>query len=176
MKKSVVENINLPPSLLSRFDLIYLMLDRAVESYDTKLAHHILDIYSNKRSEELHQGIFSKSFLTNYITFAKLYIHPYITESAATKLSEAYVNMRSLGMSKKTISATPRQLESLIRLSEAIAKMRLSQTVEESDVEEAINLMRVATQQSATDPTTGCIDMDVLATGRSTAFRTRISK
>ena len=49
-KKSVVENINLPPSLLSRFDLIYIILDRAVESYDMKLAHHILDIYSNKKS------------------------------------------------------------------------------------------------------------------------------
>ena len=79
-------------------------------------------------------------------------------------------------MSRKTISATPRQLESLIRLSEAIAKMRLSQTVEEADVNEAINLMKVATQQSATDPTTGCIDMDVLVTGRSSTFRAKISK
>lgn len=84
--------------------------------------------------------------------------------------------MRSMGMSKKTISATPRQLQSLIRLSEAIAKMRLSQIVEDSDVDEAINLMRVATQQSAIDPTTGCIDMDALTTGRSSAFRTRIGK
>ena len=83
--------------------------------------------------------------------------------------------MRSLGMSKKIISATPRQLESLIRLSEAIAKMRLSQVVEEADVEEAITLVKIATQQSATDPTTGCIDMDVLVTGRTTAFRTKIS-
>lgn len=52
--------------------------------------------------------------------------------------------------------------------------MRLSQTVEDSDVDEAINLMRVATQQSAIDPTTGCIDMDALTTGRSNAFRVRI--
>ena len=175
MKKSVVENINLPPSLLSRFDLIYLMLDKAVESYDTKLAHHILDMYSNKRNEEVHQGVFSKTFLTDYITYAKIYVHPYITESAAALLSNAYVQMRSMGSSKKTISATPRQLESLIRLSEALAKMRLSDTVEDSDVNEAINLMKVATQQSAIDPNTGCIDMDVINTGRSAAFRNRIS-
>ena len=110
MKRSVVENINLPPGLLSRFDLIYLMLDRSIESYDTKLAHHILDIYSNKPTEDINQGIFTKNFLTNYITFAKLYVHPFITESAANMLSSAYVTMRSAGISKKTISATPRQL------------------------------------------------------------------
>ncbi len=51
VKKSVVENINLNPSLLSRFDLIYIVLDRPNESYDKKLASHILDIYSNKPSK-----------------------------------------------------------------------------------------------------------------------------
>ena len=78
-KKSVVENINLSPSLLSRFDLIYIILDRAVESYDMKLAHHILDMYSNKKTQDVHQGVFPKTFLTNYITFAKLYIHPHLS-------------------------------------------------------------------------------------------------
>ena len=55
--------------------------------------------------------------------------------------------MRKLGGNKKTITATPRQLESLVRLSEALAKMRLSQRVERSDVIEATRLMRVALQQ-----------------------------
>ncbi len=71
----------------------------------------------------------------------------------------------------RTISATPRQLESLIRLSEAIAKMRLSMVVERKDVEEAVRLMKVATQAAATDPRTGRIDMDMITTGRSTANR-----
>lgn len=151
------------------------MLDRAIESYDIKLAHHILSLYSGRNSEDIHQGYFTREFLTNYITFAKLYINPKLTEAASDKLSQAYVKMRSVGMSRKVISATPRQLESLIRISESIAKMRLSKLVEESDVNEAIALMRIATQQSATDPTTGCIDMDVLVTGRTAAFRSRIS-
>lgn len=84
--------------------------------------------------------------------------------------------MRQLGNSKKIITATPRQLESLIRLSEAFAKMRLSSEVNVSDVEEAINLIKVATQQAATDPSTGLIDMDILTTGRTAAVKMRITK
>jgi DNA replication licensing factor MCM4 len=84
--------------------------------------------------------------------------------------------MRQLGNNKKMITATPRQLESLIRLSEAFAKMRLSNEVIVADVEEAINLIKVATQQAATDPSTGLIDMDILTTGRTTANKLRISK
>jgi DNA replication licensing factor MCM4 len=83
--------------------------------------------------------------------------------------------MRNLNNDKKTITATPRQLESLIRISESIAKMRLSPTVEISDVESAIGLMKVAIKQSATDPRTGLIDMDVIVTGRTTAMRTKVS-
>jgi DNA replication licensing factor MCM4 len=73
--------------------------------------------------------------------------------------------MRSLGNNKKTITATPRQLESLIRISEALAKMRLSEWVEKRDVEEASRLIKAAMQQSATDPTTGEINMDIITTG-----------
>lgn len=68
-------------------------------------------------------------------------------------------------MNKKTITATPRQLESLIRLAEAHTKMRLGEVVLETDVEEAIRLMKVATHATATDPLTGEIDMDAINTG-----------
>eukprot|EP01083_Nonionella_stella_P257437 881208_1 len=75
------------------------------------------------------------------------------------------------GNGSRTISATPRQLESLIRLSEGLAKMRYSRVVERTDVKEAVRLMKVATQAAATDPRTGRIDMDMITTGRSTANR-----
>jgi|JI10StandDraft_1071094.scaffolds.fasta_scaffold558614_1 DNA replication licensing factor MCM4 len=97
-----------------------------------------------------------------------------------------YVAMRRLGGNKKTITATPRQLESLVRLSEALAKMRLASVVERSDVIEAARLVRVALQQvpflmfafvllfdlvcrkkAAIDPVTGTLDMDLITTGRS---------
>jgi DNA replication licensing factor MCM4 len=76
-------------------------------------------------------------------------------------------------MSRKSISATPRQLESLIRLSEALAKMRLSQLVEEIDVREAIELMLQATLKTATDPDTGIVNFDIITTGRSAAIKQR---
>ena len=71
----------------------------------------------------------------------------------------------------QVITATPRQLDGLIRLAEAIAKMRLSEFVERADVNEAIRLMKCATQSAATDPRTGCIDMDAIMTGRTAAMR-----
>ena len=81
---------------------------------------------------------------------------------------QEYIKMRSLGNFRRTITATPRQLESMIRIAEAVAKMRLSDTVEKRDVEEAVRLIKTAMQQSATDPTTGEIDMDIITTGMST--------
>ena len=77
---------------------------------------------------------------------------------------------------KNTISATPRQLESLIRLSEARARLRFSPFVEKEDIEEAVNLIKVATQQAATDPVTGVIDMDMLQTGITSSSRARLSQ
>lgn len=84
--------------------------------------------------------------------------------------------MRKLGNNKKVITATTRQLESLIRISEAFAKMRLSNIVEEKDVDEAIALVKFATQQAATDPTTGLIDMDMIVTGKTASTKRKINK
>lgn len=83
--------------------------------------------------------------------------------------------MRNIGSQFKTITATPRLIESLIRLSEAHAKARLSHFVERIDVDEAVRLTKVATQQAATDPTTGKIDMDIIASGVSSSRRDAIT-
>jgi DNA replication licensing factor MCM4 len=72
--------------------------------------------------------------LAKYISYARTYVHPILSEEAGARLSKAYMEMRQLGINKKIITATPRQLESLIRLSEAFAKMRLSNEVIINDV------------------------------------------
>ena len=231
---SVIQNIRLPPSLLSRFDLIYLMLDKHNEIDDRRLANHIVSLYgyeendeeekdedndeeekekekekkskkkSKKRSkkkddeenvnmstsnanddinnnkmdiEEVNQPekiSVKKEVLTAYISEARK-LNPKISDNVVNELINHYLKMRENG-GKNTISATPRQLESLIRLSEARARLRFSQYVEKEDVEEAVNLIKVATQQAATDPVTGVIDMDLLQTGITSSSRARLSQ
>ena len=114
-------------------------------------------------------------FLTAYITYAKTQIHPVLTEGAATALTNAYVSMRRLGddirAAERRITATTRQLESMIRLAEAHARMRLSHEVTAGDVDEAVRLIRSAIKQAATDSRTGLIDMGLLTEGTSASER-----
>ena len=89
----------------------------------------------------------------------------------------AYVEMRKLGedvrAAERRITATTRQLESMIRLAEAHAKMRLAATVTAADVAEAVRLIRAAIKQAATDARTGLIDMGLLTEGTSASERRR---
>jgi DNA replication licensing factor MCM4 len=115
--------------------------------------------------------------LTAYISYARTSIHPKISTAAGNALVDAYVEMRALGADvraqEKRITATTRQLESMIRLSEAHAKMRLAETVETSDVTEAVRLIKSALKQAATDQRTGLIDMGLLTEGVSASERRR---
>ena len=170
---SVVDNIQLPPSLVSRFDLIYLLLDKADEANDRRLARHLIALFGDVNTLSTAAAApVPADLLREYVAYARATCRPKLSPEAAQKLSNAYSEMRALGASRKTISATPRQLESLIRLSESLARMRLAEWVEEDDVEEAVRLMNVAMQQSSVDPRTGQIDMDVINTGVSAADRT----
>ncbi|KAF3188239.1 DNA replication licensing factor, mcm4 component [Orbilia oligospora] len=165
---SVPKNIDLPPTLMSRFDLIYLMLDKVDEKSDKMLARHLVGMYLEDRPENAAQKeILPIEFLTSYVSYARQNIHPRITEEASEELVRSYVAMRKLGedvrAADRRITATTRQLESMIRLSEAHAKMRLSNEVELRDVLEAVRLIRSAIKESATDPLTGRIDMDLIS-------------
>ncbi|XP_065869433.1 DNA replication licensing factor MCM4 [Euphorbia lathyris] len=173
---SVIDNIHLPPSLLSRFDLIYLILDKADEQTDRHLAKHIVSLHF-ENPESAQQDVLDVGTLTAYLSYARKYIHPQLSDEAAEELTLGYVAMRKRGnfpgSSKKVITATPRQIESLIRLSEALARIRFSELVEKHDVIEAFRLLQVAMQQSATDHATGTIDMDLITTGVSASERMR---
>ncbi|KAJ1440969.1 P-loop containing nucleoside triphosphate hydrolase [Sesbania bispinosa] len=173
---SVIDNIHLPPTLLSRFDLIYLILDKADEQTDRRLAKHIVSLHF-ENPENIEQDVLDISTLTDYVSYARKHIHPQLSDEAAEELTRGYVEIRRRGnfpgSSKKVITATPRQIESLIRLSEALARIRFSEWVEKSDVLEAFRLLEVAMQQSATDHSTGTIDMDLITTGVSASERMR---
>lgn len=168
--KNIIDNVHLPHTLMSRFDLIFLVLDPQDELFDRRLANHLVSMYYVSRQEE-EDELFDMSVLRDYIAYAKDHLHPKLSPDAQQRLIQAYVDMRKVGAGRGQISAYPRQLESLIRLSESHAKVRLSEVVEVSDVEEAWRLHREALKQSATDPLSGKIDVGILTTGLSSAAR-----
>ncbi|KAF2676823.1 MCM-domain-containing protein [Lentithecium fluviatile CBS 122367] len=174
----VPQNIDLPPTLLSRFDLVYLVLDRIDETADRRLARHLVGMYLEDVPENASRHeILPIEFLTGYISYARSNIHPKITDEAKTALVDAYVAMRALGAdvrsAERRITATTRQLESMIRLAEAHAKMRLSEIVTADDVHEAVRLIKSALKQAATDARTGLIDMSLLTEGQSSSDKRR---
>ncbi|KAL7002657.1 DNA replication licensing factor, mcm4 component [Sarracenia purpurea var. burkii] len=167
---SVIDNIHLPPTLLSRYE------DTADEQTDRRLARHIVALHFED-PESSQEDVLDIQTLTAYVSYARKHIHPQLSDEAAEELTRGYVEMRRRGnfpgSSKKVITATPRQIESLIRLSEAHARIRFSELVEKRDVMEAFRLLEVALQQSATDHSTGTIDMDLITTGVSASERMR---
>mmetsp|Transcript_21709 Transcript_21709/g.53843 ORF Transcript_21709/g.53843 Transcript_21709/m.53843 type:complete len:939 (+) Transcript_21709:100-2916(+) len=172
---SVVENIKLPPTLLSRFDLIYLILDAPNADSDRQLAQHLVGLYYDKPN--VVKPPMDTQLLKDYIDYARENISPRLSDEASEELLNSYLELRNppggnVGNNgTRTISATPRQLESLIRTSEALAKMRYSSIVSRADAKEAVRLLKVATQAAATDPRTGRIDMDMINTGRTEVER-----
>lgn len=169
-EKTIIENIQLSHTLLSRFDLIFLILDPNDETYDRRLALHLVSLYY-RTEDQVEDEHLDLSILKDYLSYARNSFHPKLTEPASECLIEAYVDMRKMGSGRGQVSAYPRQLESLIRLAEAHARMRLSHSVDVVDVEEAKRLHREALKQSAIDPATGRIDVSILTTGLSGAAR-----
>merc|ERR1719460_2312390 len=171
-KKTIVENIQLPPTLLSRFDLIFLILDPQDEVFDRRLGRHLVSLYY-KTQRDSNEELVEMSVLRDYLAYAKQTFNPKLSDEAGTLLTQSYVRMRQVGSGRGQITAYPRQLESLIRLAEAHARLRFSHNVEVVDVEEATRLHREALKQSAIDPSTGMIDVSILTTGQSEGIRKR---
>ncbi|PWN48641.1 putative replication licensing factor MCM4 [Violaceomyces palustris] len=174
VKLPITRNIDLPPTLISRFDLVYLVLDRIDEANDRRLARHLVGLYLEDRPLNGRNGrddVLGIETLTSYISHARNRISPVLSREAGERLTTRYVELRKVGQdprsSERRITATTRQLESMIRLSEAHARMRLCETVQVEDVEEAFRLILEASKSSATDPLTGLIDLDLLHTGKS---------
>ncbi|XP_015788265.1 DNA replication licensing factor mcm4-A [Tetranychus urticae] len=168
--KTIIENIQLPHTLMSRFDLIFLLLDPQDENYDRRLARHLVSLYYRSREEEEEEHL-DIGVIRDYISYARMHCFPKLSDEARSALIHSYVEMRKVGIGKGMVSAYPRQLEALIRLAEAHAKVRLSNVVTLADVEEAKRLHREAIKQSATDPISGKIDVSILTTGMSASIR-----
>ena len=169
----LAEQINLPETLLSRFDLIFAVRDVPDPDRDKMLVKHILKLHENPTSEK---PPIDNELLRKYIAYARNNVFPRLTKAAEREIEKFYVGLRKKysqeGMSGVPIST--RQLEAIIRLAEASAKVRLSNRVLKKDAERAINLMKNYLMKLGIDPETGLLDIDRIETGVSSSQRNRI--
>merc|ERR1719329_732685 len=172
-KKSVVDNINLPKNLMTRFDFIWLMIDKRNRDTDRRLADHLVSLYSESGAVARTEAPLDADLFKRYVAFARRHVFPVLTDEASENLVRAYMDLRNQGGSREVITATPRILESLIRISESLAKMELREEVTEADVDEAVRLIKAATYAAAVDPETGVIDMEMFISGLGAGRRRR---
>jgi len=173
-KLSVVENIHLPKNLMTRFDFIWLMIDKRNRDTDRRLAEHIVSKSTVSGAKAEAEPPLDSQLFRRYIAFAKRWCRPQLTDESQEALIKGYISLRNQGTSREAITATPRILESLIRISESLAKMELREEVSVADVDEAIRLIKAATYAAAIDPDTGLIDMEQLIVGISAQKRKRV--
>merc|ERR1740121_1800203 len=172
-KISIVDNINLPKNLMTRFDFIWLMLDKRNQDTDRRLAEHLVSMYSESGVRRKTEAAIDSELFRRYVSFARRWVHPRIMDDAADSLMKHYVDLRNQGSSREVITATPRILESLVRISEVLAKMELREEVRVADVDEAVRLIKAATYAAAVDPETGLIDMEMFIAGVGAGRRKR---
>jgi len=163
---AISDQIDLEPTLLSRFDLIFTILDEPKKDVDERMADFILGVHS--KSNDVKPEI-QPEMLKKYIAYARRYVSPKLTEEIVDEIKRFYVDMRASVDPDSGIPITPRQLEAIIRLSEASARMRLRNFVEIQDVMRATKLIKASLESVAVDPDTGEIDMGrVLGTPKNT--------
>lgn len=157
--RSPMENIGLPDSLLSRFDLLFIILDLHDPQVDATIAEHVLRSHRWRgKVSEVNNGVYiqpdpllhgkeqtellTMDFIKKYIVYAKQ-LQPELEQGAIDELVSAFADLRAIS-NRKTQPITPRAFETLIRLSTAHAKLRLSEKITAADAEEAIHLLRFA--------------------------------
>jgi len=181
----IAEQINMPPSLLSRFDLIFVMPDQPEAQRDGAIANHIIKTHSVGELIKQHQFSpipdvddayiqrelapvipdIDPVLLRKYIAYAKRTCFPILSDGAKDALVGYYLKLRNLASGNKPVPVTARQLEALVRLAEASARMRLSQRIDTSDTDRVLRIVDTCLRQVAYDAETGSFDIDKLVTG-----------
>ena len=179
------EQINMPPALLSRFDLIFSILDKPNRKTDEELASHIIQSHKagEVREHILHSDksrftkeeettlmkivtpVYPPEFLRKYVAYAKRKVFPVINDDAFEVLKNYYVDFRS--SSEDSVPFTPRQLEAFVRLTEASARIRLSDEATIQDAKRSISIIDQYLRRVGMDRETGKFDIDIIATGIS---------
>jgi len=156
--KNITENVNLPIPLLTRFDLIFVVRDIPSKEKDSRIAKHIINLYTPGGNDT--RSLIDSDILTKYLSYSKR-INPVLTKEAEDKILAYYMKMRNVE-SEEMITVTPRQLEGLIRLATARARLLMKDQVEAEDAERAIFLIESMLRDAGVDVNTGKVDLGVL--------------
>ncbi|OCH93876.1 MCM-domain-containing protein [Obba rivulosa] len=154
-KVSPVENINLPAALLSRFDLLFLILDKPSRDEDELLAQHVTYVHMHNRHPEHDFELVDPNLVRHYIALARQH-RPTVPQEVSNYVVESYVRLRKLSkdeeMQKKSHTYTSaRTLLGVLRLAQALARLRFSDRVDHADVDEALRLMEVSKESLQED-------------------------
>ena len=180
--KTFIENVNMPPSLLSRFDLIFKVVDRPDPANDAQMAEYILNSATLGIEHEFEEdndpdksiAPINGDLLKKYIKHARRNFRPILSEEAKERIKSFYLELRGQYDSEDAIvSILARNLDALIRMSEAYAKMALRNNVSKEDVDEIIKLFKRYLKDTGYDKETGKIDVDIILAGQP---RSKINK
>ena len=156
--EEIFKNIDLPPEIMSRFDLIFALRD--VVDMDEEYVKHMRELYLNGSKKD--DKLVDLNFLKNYIWYARNYIFPKLTPDALEYLDKIYLKLRKKYYDTGTFHFDRRRREVLIRLAEASARARLSNKATKEDVDRAMRIMNYFLKTVAFDPELNTIDVDVL--------------
>jgi replicative DNA helicase Mcm len=169
--RNVAENITLPVTILSRFDLIFVLKDVPEKELDAKMSEHILELHRGGATSIESQ--IAPELLRKYISYAKN-VKPMLTREAMERLRNFYLEMRQSGTEGAPIAITARQLESLVRLTEARARVALKREITAEDAEAAIAITRRSLEEVGIDMTSHMMDIDTIMTGKPKSLRDKL--
>ncbi len=170
----IAQQVDIQPTLLSRFDVIFMLRDNPDKSKDEAIASHVL----NQHKKSVSTASVDPELFRKYVAYAKQNIHPTLSDEAIKEIKDFYVNLRNApvsgDMAVKAIPITARQLGALVRMGEASARTRLSEVVEKQDAERAIGIMKYYLMQAGFDQDTQSFDIDKIVTGVTASKRGKI--
>tara|TARA_Y100000310_G_scaffold330753_1_gene402972 strand:+ start:516 stop:2525 length:2010 start_codon:yes stop_codon:yes gene_type:complete len=170
----IPQQIDISPALLSRFDVIFVLRDLPNREQDEAIASHVLEEHKQK----VVRDVIDPKLLRKYVSYAKNKAPPKLSEEASDEIKNFYISLRNQSTRTtdgiRPIPITARQLEAIIRLSEACAKIRLSENVERQDAQRAIALLKHSLKQVGYDEATKTFDIDRVTTGMPSSKRGKI--
>jgi replicative DNA helicase Mcm len=170
--RTVAENISLPVTILSRFDIIFVLRDVPNKDADAKMSQHILEIH--QRGVSPVEAPVDAELLRKYISYSKT-VQPELSNDALNRLREFYLAMRTASESEGSpVAITARQLESLVRVSEARARAALRKVVTGEDADAAISIMKRSLEEVGIDMSSYKMDIDLIMTGRPKSVRDKL--